>query len=267
MTVDYSKLDPELLKKIKEVEERSPAHKQVQALTKQNALTQLILDAVGQLNSETLRDTELTVEALQELKLAVQSLDKEAPETPDVATPIVKAVDKLTKQLNSKEFSPKIDVSIPEVKVPESNVSVNVDAPDLKGIEKLVKDNLPKAFKEAIAAIPEVEIPEAPDRWDEVLDMLQSIDTGTRMKQPFPSTMKVTNPDGTAINDEIDYATRLDDTADPILYIGKAPVGSSTSSAVWQIAKLDTSSGLIKTWAGSAGFSQVWDDRISLTYS
>ncbi len=62
--------------------------------------------------------------------------------------------------------------------------------------------------------------------------------------------------------------TRIDDTADPIIYIGKAVIGSSESDIVWQIAKLDTSSGLIKTWAaGSSAFTQVWDDRASIIYS
>jgi hypothetical protein len=61
-------------------------------------------------------------------------------------------------------------------------------------------------------------------------------------------------------------ATRLDDSADPITYIGKAVVGSAESAAVWQIAKLDTTSGLVKTWAGNAGFTNVWEDRTSLTY-
>lgn len=63
------------------------------------------------------------------------------------------------------------------------------------------------------------------------------------------------------------FATQFDDSEDPILYIGKAPVGSSISDPVWQIAKLDTGSGLSKTWAGNAGFTQVWDDRTSLTFN
>lgn len=63
-------------------------------------------------------------------------------------------------------------------------------------------------------------------------------------------------------------ATRLDDSADPIIYIGKAPVGSDEGDAVWQISKLDTSSGVITTWAdGDASFNNVWDDRASLSYS
>lgn len=66
--------------------------------------------------------------------------------------------------------------------------------------------------------------------------------------------------------DSVAMATRLDSSADPILYVGKSPVGSATSDPVWQIAKLDTSAGLIKTFAGNAGFTQVWDDRVGLTY-
>lgn len=63
------------------------------------------------------------------------------------------------------------------------------------------------------------------------------------------------------------FATRIDTSAPPLVYIGKAVVNSITSDPVWQIAKLDTSSGIIKTWAGSAGFTQVWDNRAGLTYN
>lgn len=61
--------------------------------------------------------------------------------------------------------------------------------------------------------------------------------------------------------------TRLDDSNDPILYSGKASIGSATSAAVWQIARLDTTSGVIKTWAGGGTFTEVWDDRAGLSYS
>lgn len=77
--------------------------------------------------------------------------------------------------------------------------------------------------------------------------------------------------DGSALlrNTSEQTATRIDDTTTAnTTYIGKAPIGSATSSAVWQISKLDTSSGLIKTWAdGDASFNNVWDDRVSLSYS
>lgn len=65
-------------------------------------------------------------------------------------------------------------------------------------------------------------------------------------------------------------AVRLDDTTTAdVTYIGKAAIGSTTSAAVWQIAKLDTATGLIKTWAdGDASFNNVWDNRATtVTYS
>jgi len=66
---------------------------------------------------------------------------------------------------------------------------------------------------------------------------------------------------------EAALATRIDDSNDPITYVGKAPIGSATSSAVWQVAKLDTTSGLVKTWAdGNASYDNIWDNRASLSY-
>lgn len=81
----------------------------------------------------------------------------------------------------------------------------------------------------------------------------------------------IANPDGTFSfkTGEPALAVRIDDstTADTT-YIGKADIGSDTDDAVWQIAKLATSSGLIKTWAdGDASFNNVWDSRSSLNYS
>lgn len=63
-------------------------------------------------------------------------------------------------------------------------------------------------------------------------------------------------------------AVRIDEVSSTLSYIGKAPIGSATSSPVWQIAKLDSTAGLIKTWADSnANYDNVWDDRVSLSYA
>jgi len=85
----------------------------------------------------------------------------------------------------------------------------------------------------------------------------------------FANIGAVDNGDGTfgIRSGDPSLVTRLDDSADPIIYVGKAPIGSATSASVWQIARLDTSSGLIKTWAGNAGFTQIWDNKASLSYS
>lgn len=64
------------------------------------------------------------------------------------------------------------------------------------------------------------------------------------------------------------YAVRIDDTVPTSIYIGKSPVGSATSDAVWMIKKIDSTSGVSITFAdGNHRFDNVWDDRASLTYS
>jgi len=68
------------------------------------------------------------------------------------------------------------------------------------------------------------------------------------------------------------YLIRLDDTTTTnVTYVGKAVLTGSaiaTSSAVWQIQKIDETTGMIITWAdGDASFNNIWDNRASLTYA
>lgn len=57
-------------------------------------------------------------------------------------------------------------------------------------------------------------------------------------------------------------ATRLDDTTTAsVTYVGKAPVGSSNAGAVWQIQKIDETTGLVITWGGTGLYDQVWNNR------
>lgn len=79
------------------------------------------------------------------------------------------------------------------------------------------------------------------------------------------------NGDGTFSLSEgssLSQAVRIDDTTTAnVTYLGKATVGSSEGDAVWQIQKLDETSGLIKTWADSdADYDNIWTNRSSLTY-
>lgn len=79
---------------------------------------------------------------------------------------------------------------------------------------------------------------------------------------------RMTQP-GAAAN----YITKIDDTTTAsMVYVGKAALTGSavaTSSAVWQIKRLDSSSlALDKKWAdGNDSFDNVWDNRASLTYN
>ena len=50
-------------------------------------------------------------------------------------------------------------------------------------------------------------------------------------------------------------------------YIGKATPGTATSSSLWQIKRIEDSTGDI-TWAdGDSIFDNVWDNITSLSYS
>ena len=64
------------------------------------------------------------------------------------------------------------------------------------------------------------------------------------------------------------FALRLDTVGD-VDYVGEATIGSTTSAAVWRIKKVDNTGGdLILQWAdGNASFDNIWDNRLSLTYS
>jgi len=61
---------------------------------------------------------------------------------------------------------------------------------------------------------------------------------------------------------------QTDSGTSTISYIGKAATGTATSSALWQIQKLDETTGTIITYAdGNDSFDNIWDDRESLSFS
>lgn len=70
-----------------------------------------------------------------------------------------------------------------------------------------------------------------------------------------------------SFTDEV--AVKIDETLSGTTYVGSAPLGSATASAVWQIKKIVESAGITTiTWAdGNSVFDNIWDNRASLTYS
>jgi hypothetical protein len=62
-------------------------------------------------------------------------------------------------------------------------------------------------------------------------------------------------------------ALRYDEVDANTAYLGLSPIGSQHSASVWQIKKLDFTTGVDIKWAdGNQGFDNVWDNRASLTY-
>ncbi len=62
------------------------------------------------------------------------------------------------------------------------------------------------------------------------------------------------------------FALRLN-TVGSVDYIGEASIGAVTSSATWRVKKVDSTTGVVITWAGGGVFNQVWDNHASLTYA
>lgn len=65
------------------------------------------------------------------------------------------------------------------------------------------------------------------------------------------------------------YTTRIaEDSEDTNLtYIGNAELGADESAAVWQIKRLDSTTGLVKLWAnGSDAFNVAWTNRENEEY-
>ena len=59
----------------------------------------------------------------------------------------------------------------------------------------------------------------------------------------------------------------MDQVSSTLFYVGEANIASPTSSPVWRIRKIDTSTGVAIQWAdGNSNFDNVWDDHTILTY-
>ncbi len=72
---------------------------------------------------------------------------------------------------------------------------------------------------------------------------------------------------GTEVKD-LSLSTIYEEASATIAYLGKALPGTVTSAGSWQISKINTTSGIVTTWAdGNSNFDNIWDNRASLTYS
>lgn len=66
------------------------------------------------------------------------------------------------------------------------------------------------------------------------------------------------------------YKTEVDkSTTTNVIYIGKAPIGTATSTAGWQIKKIDktVTDNVTITFAAAGAFTATWNNRGSETYS
>ena len=64
------------------------------------------------------------------------------------------------------------------------------------------------------------------------------------------------------------YITKIDEASNTVTYVGKALPGSGDSDSVWQIKKIDETTGILILFAGgSTSYVNRWDQRTILVYS
>jgi len=196
---DPMKMTPDQRDKL---ESWQQAETQIETLKDIAKKTQTVINEINRTQLKDEKNSGNLGSLLMDIRESIDELvSKEAPDSPDYAKPVVEAVRKLEKALSTSIKS--IDIK-PEVKVDSPQVTNTVD---LKGVEKVLKTDIPKAFEKAVKSIPQTELPETDfsplvDKLDELASKLADIDTGVRLK-PEPGIIQVVNPDGTPVGTPI----------------------------------------------------------------
>lgn len=180
---------------------------------------------------------------VSEVTKAVKGLEKALKPVKQDNSDIVKAVKGL--KLNPT-YKPEIKVSPTPVNVAAPNVKV--DAPDLKPIEKAIKDNKPEKvdFKDVLKGLKDVK------------------KTITELKFPVSSTP--TDP-------LIKYAEAdIDDVDGTGTLLTVRYYGYTDNSGAWYIKKMDTSGAgtvgkTIRFSFGQLNYASAWAGRAGLTYT
>lgn len=269
MEVDYKSISPELRDKLSHWEKNARSQKQVELLEKIAAKPHQVVVLLGDGKKSAEQTTADLTGLLTEIRDALGDLNgKEAPETPDYARPVVEAVSKL-EQVLSRALRPQ----------PAPQVNVNAPEVDLRGVEDLLKSDIPKAFEKAVKLIPKTEIPENDyssllDALERMSGQLESIDIATRLKVQGPggssssgSTVTISGPTSAAVTSVGDTITSTQliasnpnrkeveflNTSSAILYIKK---GGGTASATSYTVYLNQ--GDYYSTDSKVDFSGVW---------
>jgi len=169
---------------------------------------------------------------------------------------------------------PKQDAPIVNIEAPKAPI-VNVEAPIVEINNKEVVAEL-KNITEILSQEEGIEKTEIVDAKGEIVDFQKLFNSlSERISNirimggggSFP-TQSQNDLSSLAAN----YSSRVDTiSTSGILYVGSASVGSSESSSVWQISKVDTTgtpTDIKVTWAnGNTSFNNAWVDRLTITYS
>lgn len=256
-TLDQTKLTPEQRDKLESYQQ---SEKQLQTLSDIASMVHELISIVDEKPDDS-HEKEAGA-LLMDIRDTIKELnDKEVPEQPETVKPIVEALTKLEKAVNALDVSPVIRVDSPEV-------NVSSPAVDLKGIEKILKTDIPKAFKDSIGLIPKQEKNDYSPllrAWEGISEQLISLENATRMK-PLPGSIRVSNLSDIASgggSSEVDYSVN-DIEENTTSYFG-----FSTTVGDWLIKELTDTSVAYATVSNNGtvtSYTDAWTNRETLTY-
>jgi hypothetical protein len=259
--LDETKLTSEQRDKLEAYQQ---AETQIQTL---EDIAKMVQEVLGVLDDRT-KDKSMDGlgELLVDIKESLASLnDKESPETPDYAKPVVEAVGKLEKALSTSIKD--IDVK-PQVNLDAPQVNVAAPTVDLKGVEKVLKTDMPQAFEKAVKLIPrtpETNFEPLLTAWEGISEQLVSIENATRMK-PLPGSMTISNLNEVVSELQRAYVSynyfQFDPNDSAPNYIGfNENVDADNNSADWSIFKLTYSGSDVTSIKRKSG---SWTDRVAV---
>jgi hypothetical protein len=209
----------------------------------------MAVEELKQVSTDKSEDAEYTEKVCEELRSVQTAITKAntAVLKGDKTKDVVSAVKALEKAVKGLEMAPVVNVAPAEV--------------DLSGIEEKIAE-IPGKIK-----IPETVIPENDYSALEqaVRDVQSSIDNLIFPVAEFPTTVKVTNPDGTEISAGgssilAGYTqARLDLAGEP-MYVGYE------NETAYIIKRINFTTGVVDYYAGSGDVGTAWAGRAGYTY-
>jgi len=182
---------------------------------------------------------------LQAVRQAVVDANK-AVLSNDKTNDVITSVKNLEKAVKGLKLAPSISVAPTPV--------------DLSGIEKAISE-IPSKIE-----IPQTVIPEQ-DNTDLMSAINQTTEAIKNIIFPvaeYPTTVKVTNPDGSNIG-EASFTERYDYDATSTIYVGTANIGTASSATGWTITKYDLSDS--NNASGKVATDVSWDNRTTGSYA
>lgn len=257
MGVDYSKLSPELVKKLKKIEANKPEYKQLRAT--EDLIETIAVTDEGRKKEHTeivnhFKGLGALFTDVREQLVALNK--KELPKPVDSSDKVIKALkglgEQLSKKIEDSKVEQKIEVKSPTVKVPKTELpeitlpppQVNVEAVDLKPLENKLK-MIPAQFAKAIKSIPRTDNSGLESKLDTMIEWLESLDNQAR-RRPEPGVMPIVNKAGTTIDtgsglvsEEYDYVDVEQTSATVETYTYRTGGASGTIVAVVVITYTD----------------------------